>query len=60
MSPLGEFPLLGAEMGTRWRGLRFILGPWRWMLIIHDHIPDDDLVIFVTVQDARSSSAPAR
>jgi hypothetical protein len=54
---LSRFPLLGAELGGRWRGLRFVLGPWRWMLIVYEHLADEDRVVVLTIQDARSSSA---
>jgi hypothetical protein len=37
--------------------MRFLLGPWRWMLLVYEYRPDDDRVIVVTNQDARSSSA---
>jgi hypothetical protein len=37
--------------------LRFILGPWRWMLILYSYEEPDDLVIIVAFQDARSSSS---
>jgi plasmid stabilization system protein ParE len=58
--PLGRFPLLGAALGGRWRGFRFILGPWRWMIIVYVHDAENDVVSVVTIQDgraARSSSA---
>lgn len=54
---LGDFPSLGAELGGRWAGLRFLLGPWRWMLLVYEYIEADDRVVVVTIQDARSSRA---
>jgi plasmid stabilization system protein ParE len=57
IEPLRTFPLIGAPLGGRWSGYRFILGPWRWMLIVYEHHHDQDLVGIVTVQDARSSGA---
>jgi hypothetical protein len=56
--PLESFPLLGAALGGRWEGLRFVLGPWRWMVIVHTYLEDEDRVVVVTVQDGRSSTAP--
>jgi hypothetical protein len=56
LRPLGHFPLLGAELGGRWSGMRFVLGPWRWMLIVYEYTEADDRVV-VTIQDARSSHA---
>lgn len=55
--PLRRFPRLGPELTGRWRDFRFLLGPWRWMLIVYIFIEDDDRAVVVTIQDARSSSA---
>jgi ParE toxin of type II toxin-antitoxin system, parDE len=57
VSPLGRFPRLGPELAGRWSGFRFLLGPWRWMLIVYVYFEDEDRVVIVTVQDARSSRA---
>ena len=57
---LARFPRLGPELTGRWRGLRFILGPWRWMLIVYDYSEAEDRVVVLTIQDARSSSAVTR
>jgi plasmid stabilization system protein ParE len=55
--PLRRFPRLGPELAGRWRGFRFLLGPWRWMLIVYVFLEDDDRVVVVTIQDGRSSTA---
>lgn len=55
--PLRTFPRLGPELGGRWEGMRFLVGPWRWMLLVYRFDPAEDRVVVVTVQDARSSSA---
>ena len=55
IGPLAQFPLLGPELTGRWEGLRFVLGPWRWMLIIYEYLEGDDRVVILTIQDARSS-----
>jgi plasmid stabilization system protein ParE len=57
IEPLKDFPLLGASLEGRWRNYRFVLGPWRWMLIVYAYDRDTDVVAVVTIQDARSSSA---
>ena len=54
---LRRFPRLGPELTGRWSGYRFLLGPWRWMLLVYIYIEDEDRVAVVTIQDARSSSA---
>ena len=57
LRPLERFPLLGPVLGGRWAGFRFLLGPWRWMLLVYVFIEEEDRVVVVTVQDGRSSSA---
>jgi plasmid stabilization system protein ParE len=54
---LEQFPRIGRQLDGRWRPLRFILGPWRWMLIIYSYEEPEDVVLVVAFQDARSSSA---
>jgi len=56
IAPLARFPLLGVELAGRWTGFRFLLGPWRWMILVYVHLEDDDRVVIVTIQDGRSSS----
>jgi plasmid stabilization system protein ParE len=58
LRPLERFPLLGAELGRRWEGLRFVLGPWRWMVVVYAYLEDENRVVVVTIQDGRSSTAP--
>lgn len=57
LGPLQDFPLIGAELTERWQDFRFVLGPWRWMLLVYVVDPDADRVVVVTIQDARSSTA---
>ena len=57
LRPLATLPLLGPELSGRWRGFRFILGPWRWMLLVYAFLEDEDRVVVVTVQDAQTSTA---
>jgi hypothetical protein len=54
---LEHFPLLGPELSGRWAGFRFVLGPWRWLLLVYMVIASEDRVVVVTIQDARSSTA---
>lgn len=58
IAPLNEFPLLGAPLTGRWTGFRFLLGPWRWMLVVYQYDEKTDTVAIVTIQDARSARAP--
>jgi hypothetical protein len=57
LRPLERFPLLGPALTGRWEGFRFVLGPWRWMLLVYVVLEADDRVVVVTIQDARSSTA---
>jgi hypothetical protein len=54
---LEHFPRLGRELEGRWMPFRFILGPWRWLLVVYLYDEQEDVVLVVTIQDARSSSA---
>src|ERR671914_745750 len=54
--PLRRFPRLGPQLTGRWRDFHFLLGPWRWMLIVYVVLEEEDRVV-VTIQDARSSTA---
>lgn len=54
---LEQFPRMGPELRAAWSPFRFVLGPWRWLLMVYVYDEDSDLVVVVTMQDARSSSA---
>jgi plasmid stabilization system protein ParE len=56
LASLERFPHLGAELGGGWSGFRFLLGPWRWMILVSVYLEADDRVVVVTIQDGRSSS----
>jgi plasmid stabilization system protein ParE len=60
LRPLERFPRLGPALHGRWDGMRFILGPWRWLLLVYAHLEEDDVVVVLTIQDARSSTAVTR
>jgi plasmid stabilization system protein ParE len=55
---LRDFPLLGAGLHGRWSGYRFVLGPWRWMIVVYESDPDLDRVAVVTIQDGRAARSP--
>jgi hypothetical protein len=57
LQALQRFPRMGSELPGRWSPLRFVLGPWRWLLLVYDYDEREDLVVVVTIQDARSSFA---
>ena len=54
---LQQYPLMGPALSGRWEGLRFLLGPWRWMLLVYVLMEAEDRVVVVTIQDARASTA---
>ena len=60
LAPLARFPRLGPELTGRWNGFRFILGPWRWMLLVYVFDDKRDRVVIGTIQDPRTSSAATR
>lgn len=57
LRPLERFPLAGRALTGRWQGFRFLVGPWRWMLLVYAYIDAEDRVVVLTVQDARTSSS---
>ena len=54
---LERFPLLGPPLEGRWEGFRFLLGPWRWLILVYIYLEDEDRVIVVTIQDGRAAVA---
>ncbi|GIK78589.1 MAG: type II toxin-antitoxin system RelE/ParE family toxin [Acidobacteria bacterium] len=54
---LETFPLLGRELEGAWQGMRFLIGPWPWMLIVYVHDPEADSVTVVSIHDGRASTA---
>ena len=59
LAPLADFPLIGAPLSGRWNGFRFLLGPWRWMIVVYAYEAERDEVAVVTIQDGRSAGAPS-
>jgi plasmid stabilization system protein ParE len=58
IGPLAEFPRLGRSLrGGGYDELRFVLGPWRWMVVVYEYDTADDVVKILAIEDARSSTA---
>ena len=57
VASLAQFPLIGAPLHGRWSAYRFLLGPWRWMIVVYVYDALVDRVAIVTFQDARSGRA---
>ncbi len=59
--PLTRFPLLGTELTQgRWSGYRFVLGPWRWLIVLYRFDADNESVMIASFADGRSSAAASR
>lgn len=54
---LERFPSAGRQLERPWDSIRFILGPWRWLLLVYVHDEQQDVASVLTIQDARSSTA---
>lgn len=59
VAALSRFPLIGAPLQGRWSEYRFVLGPWRWMIIVYVFDESADRGAIVTVQDARTTGSAA-
>lgn len=57
---LERFPLIGPAFDGRWEGFRFVLGPWRWMILVYVYFESEDRVVVLTIQDGRSSRFASR
>jgi plasmid stabilization system protein ParE len=55
---LETFPLAGPELGGRWAPVRFVLGPWSWMLLLYSYDEASDRIFIVSMHDARSAASP--
>lgn len=56
--PLADFPELGAELGGAFAPRRFLLGPWRWMIVIYRFYAERDFVAILAIVDGRTSTSP--
>lgn len=55
LAPLQRFPRLGNALGPQAPETRFLLGPWRWLVIVYLYREADDLVAVVAFEDGRSA-----
>jgi plasmid stabilization system protein ParE len=61
LSPLERFPRLGPVLDPDEAEVRFLLGPWRWLIIVYAYREHDDLVAILAFEDGRSArSATSR
>lgn len=57
LTQLARFPESGEELTGRWQGFRYVLGPWRWMLVVFAYDKGTDQVNVVTIQDSRTAAS---
>ena len=56
-APLARFPRLGPALRVLPDGeLRFLIGPWPWLLVIYVYLAADDRVVIVSIEDGRAAS----
>ncbi len=55
LEPLERFPLLGPALDTATPEIRFLLGPWRWLVIVYAFREAENLVAVLTFEDGRSA-----
>lgn len=55
---VGLFPQIGRALEGEWKPLRMWVGPFRWMLFVYEVLEVEDLVLVVTIRDARSADSP--
>jgi plasmid stabilization system protein ParE len=58
-APLARFPRLGPELRVLPDGgeLRFLIGPWRWLVIVYLYAEAEDRVVIVATEDGRAATA---
>ena len=54
---LETFPLAGPELAGRWAPVRFVLGPWSWMILLYRYEESSDRVYVVAMHDGRSAAS---
>jgi hypothetical protein len=57
LRPLERFPRLGQALNPEASDVRFLLGPWRWLVIVYAYRPADDLVAVLAFEDGRSATS---
>lgn len=60
-APLARFPRFGPVLEERADGveLRFLIGPWPWLVIVYAYLAGEDRSAIVSVEDGRSASSTA-
>ena len=58
LEPLKRFPLIGPALEGPGAPYRYVLGPWRWMVVVYEHFEEQDRVVVTGILDGRSRRAP--
>ena len=58
-APLARFPRLGPELEVLPDGaeLRFLIGPWPWLVIVYVYFEAENRVVIVSAEDGRAATA---
>jgi len=58
-APLARFPRLGPELRVLpdTGELRFLIGPWPWLVIVYLYFEAEDRVVVVSTEDGRAATA---
>ena len=54
---LESFALAGPKLAGRWAPVRFVIGPWSWMILLYRYEESSDLVYVVAMHDGRSATS---
>ncbi len=54
---LETFPLAGPVLAGRWSPIRFVLGPWSWMILLYRYDESSERIYVVAMHDARSATS---
>lgn len=59
VEPLARFPQIGPEIEklADGRELRFVIGPWPWLVIVYVYDSAADEVVIVSPEDGRAASS---
>jgi plasmid stabilization system protein ParE len=57
LEPLERFPRFGAALDPESPPVRFLVGPWRWLVIVYDYREADDTVAILAFEDGRSADS---
>ena len=54
---LETFPVAGPALAGRWAKVRFVIGPWSWMILLYRYEESTDQVHLVAMHDGRSATS---